>query len=653
MLTEFSSLALAPMLQATLVEEGYLTPTPIQAKAIGPILEGRDMLGCAQTGTGKTAAFALPILTRLVGHVGPGASLVGELSEAKPKPRGARRPRVLVLAPTRELVSQIGDSFRTYGRGTGLRGTAIYGGVSQHPQVRGLKDGSDVIIAAPGRLMDLMEQGHVDLSGIEIFVLDEADRMLDMGFIDPIRFISSQLPTKRQTLMFSATMPKEIMRLADSLLREPVKVSVAPTSTTAETVEQHLYMVPRRGKQLLLEHLLDEHDVQRAVVFTKTKHGADRVFKQLDRSGIEAVAIHGNKAQNYRTRALSAFKAGKVRVLVATDVAARGLDVDGISHVFNFDLPMEPEAYVHRIGRTGRAGATGIAISFCDGAERDLLRQIERVIRKPIPVVTLDPLVQQEIKDKMDRIAQAGPDEDDRPERESRGSRFTPRREDRRRERFGPPSGPATATPAPALGQRERSEQGSSQSSSQGSSRGDEQRSEHRRPVHAPRSTGQSAAHPYPKARRDGPAFPAKPGFAKPGFAKPGFSKPGFAGPGRSSGGPNAGPQGGAFGGGGGGGGGGMNGGRPSSGKPGFAKPGFAKPGFAKRPARATEQFASSGSGSDGPNRGKPGSGPGGPGAFGGAKGGKSGHRKGPRPGGGGSGGGGSNFGPRAGGRPQ
>jgi ATP-dependent RNA helicase RhlE len=373
----FASLNLAAPLLEALSQEGYINPTPIQAKTIPATLAGRDVLGCAQTGTGKTAAFALPILHKL-------------LTEPRDKShRGRPLSRTLILSPTRELATQIAESFKTYGRHTGVSGTTIYGGVGQGPQVRDLQRGVDVIVATPGRLLDLMEQGHVDLSGITTFVLDEADRMLDMGFITPIRTIAAKIPQGRQTLLFSATMPREIQHLAESLMRDPVRVAVTPVASAAPKIEQRLYMVPRQQKLGLLLHLMETEKATRAVVFSKTKHGSDKLCKRLVQMGIPATAIHGNKAQNQRDRALDAFKMGRVRVLVATDVAARGLDVDHISHVFNFDLPMEPEAYVHRIGRTGRAGASGVAISFCDHEERDLLRQIERLSKKPIPAFPL------------------------------------------------------------------------------------------------------------------------------------------------------------------------------------------------------------------------------------------------------------------------
>jgi ATP-dependent RNA helicase RhlE len=382
---DFASIPLSAVLHQALAEEGYTTPTPIQAKAIPPILEGRDMLGCAQTGTGKTAAFALPILHRLMNAT---------VDKTK---RGPKLPRALVLSPTRELATQIAESFQTYGRYTNMTGTVVFGGVSQFHQVKALQRGIDILVATPGRLMDL---GYINLSAIEVFVLDEADRMLDMGFIQPIRQISKSLPAKKQTLLFSATMPKEIVHLAESLLRDPVRVSVTPVGSTVQLIEQSVYMVPRFKKQSLLHHLIGEHKIQRAVVFTRTKHGADKVAQKLLRAGITAEAIHGNKAQNKRQRSLDAFKSGQARILVATDVAARGLDVDGITHVFNFDLPNEPEAYVHRIGRTGRAGAKGIAMSFCDSDERFFLKQIERLTGKALPQVTKLPELQEIVEPK-------------------------------------------------------------------------------------------------------------------------------------------------------------------------------------------------------------------------------------------------------------
>jgi ATP-dependent RNA helicase RhlE len=369
----FADLQLIPSLLRAVEAEGYATPTPIQQQAIPHVLSGRDLLGCAQTGTGKTAAFALPLLHRL--------------SQAeRPANKRDRKPRVLILAPTRELAGQIGESFATYGRHTGMRHAVIFGGVSQNPQTRAIRAGVDVLVATPGRLLDLMNQRFVDLRPVEMFVLDEADRMLDMGFIHDIRKIVAKLPQQRQTLFFSATMPPEIRELANTILRDPVKVQVAPESATVDLIEQSVYFVDKRHKPTLLQHLLRTRGIARAIVFTRTKHGADKVARHLDKVGIRAEAIHGNKSQGARQKALEKFRSQHPPVLVATDVAARGLDIDNVSHVFNFDLPNVAESYVHRIGRTGRAGATGTAISFCGGEERGDLKQIERLIRKSIRV---------------------------------------------------------------------------------------------------------------------------------------------------------------------------------------------------------------------------------------------------------------------------
>ncbi|MEL6497610.1 MAG: DEAD/DEAH box helicase [Planctomycetota bacterium] len=367
----FASFGLSSHLLKTLTAEGYDTPTPIQAECIRPALAGQDLLGCAQTGTGKTAAFSLPLIERLLPR-----KLGGQASP--------RRVRALVLAPTRELAAQIDASLRTYGRGTGLRAAIIYGGVKQGRQVRQLQAGVDVIVATPGRLLDLLEQGHVDLRGIEMLVLDEADRMLDMGFIDPIKRIAKKLPVKRQTLLFSATMPPKIRVLAETMLTNPVSVSVDRVASAAPKIEQSLYHIAGPDKTRLLTHLLEARRIERSVVFTKTKRGADKLAEMLVRDGVTASAIHGNRSQSQRERALAAFRKGKFRVLVATDVAARGLDVDGISCVFNYNLPMEAEAYVHRIGRTGRAGEAGCAISFCSREERGLLRDIEQLMGSKI-----------------------------------------------------------------------------------------------------------------------------------------------------------------------------------------------------------------------------------------------------------------------------
>ncbi|GHG76365.1 DEAD/DEAH box helicase [Comamonas sp. JC664] len=368
----FDELQLQDTLLRAVKAEGYTTPTPIQQKAIPHALAGRDVLGVAQTGTGKTAAFALPILQRL---------------SAKAPPGGARPVRCLVLTPTRELAGQVGDSFGTYGKNLPLRHTVIFGGVGQNPQVQALQRGVDVLVATPGRLLDLMEQGCVSLRSLEVFVLDEADRMLDMGFIHDVRRVIKALPSKRQTLFFSATLPPDIVDLARSILTDPVRVEVTPASSTAETVSQQVYFVEREQKRGLLTHLLKDGNIRRALVFTRTKHGANRVAKQLEGAGVSSAAIHGNKSQNARERALDEFRSGTLRVLVATDIAARGIDIDGLSYVVNYDLPNVPEQYVHRIGRTGRAGASGTAVSFCDAEEREYLRDIERTIRRNVPVV--------------------------------------------------------------------------------------------------------------------------------------------------------------------------------------------------------------------------------------------------------------------------
>jgi ATP-dependent RNA helicase RhlE len=371
--SSFQAFGLRPEILRAVAEKKYTTPTPIQEKAIPLVLEGKDLLGCAQTGTGKTAAFALPILHCL---------------QEKPWMGDGRRPiRVLVLTPTRELASQIAESFGAYGRHTALRHAIVFGGVNQGPQAQALRRGIDILVATPGRLLDLMSQGLVPLRAVETFVLDEADRMLDMGFIHDIRRVIDQLPARRQTLLFSATMPGEIRGLADSILRDPVRVAVTPVATPAEAVEHRVHYVEKHEKIELLKHLLGNPSVRNALVFTRTKHGADGVTRQLERGRIRAEAIHGNKSQSAREKALGSFKRGLTRVLVATDIAARGLDIADLSHVINFDLPNEPESYVHRIGRTGRAGASGIALSFCSFEERPFLAGIERLIRKHLPVV--------------------------------------------------------------------------------------------------------------------------------------------------------------------------------------------------------------------------------------------------------------------------
>ena len=372
----FSELSLTRPLLRAVEEQGYTQPSPIQAKAIPPVLEGRDLLGCAQTGTGKTAAFALPMLQLLA----------------------ARRParsqvRALVLTPTRELALQIGESFAQLGKYTSIRHTVVFGGVGQAPQAAALAKGVDVLIACPGRLNDLIGQGLADLSGVEIFVLDEADRMLDMGFVHDVKRVMAKLPAQRQNLMFSATMPKEIEQLADSFLHRPVTVKVDPPSSTVDRIEQTLYPVCKADKRRLLAWLLTEGGVPGALVFSRTKHGADRIAKDLTRAGVSAAAIHGNKSQSARVAALEGFKNGSTRVLVATDIAARGIDINELSHVINFDLPEVPETYVHRIGRTARAGKSGVAISFCCPEEQEYLAGIEKLIRKKLTRVTDHPFI--------------------------------------------------------------------------------------------------------------------------------------------------------------------------------------------------------------------------------------------------------------------
>ena len=371
-MTDFPGLDLAPSLLRAIADEGYTTPTPIQEKAIPPLLAGRDLLGVAQTGTGKTAAFALPILHRLAGNT------------AKPQ---SRRPRALILAPTRELAGQIGDSFRTYGRHLRLRTCVVFGGTPIRPQIKTLAQGVHVLVATPGRLIDLMNQGHVGLDDIEVFVLDEADRMLDMGFIRDVKKIAAAAAGRRQTMLFSATMPASVLGLAGGLLNNPVRIEVAPAATTVELVDQRVLFVAKDKKRALLSNLLDNQGLARVLIFTRTKHGANRVARHLHQNGVKSDAIHGNKAQNARHRALNDFRSGRIRALVATDIAARGIDVDGVTHVINFDLPKDPESYVHRIGRTARAGAAGIALSFCDSGERSHLRDIEKTIRRSVTVI--------------------------------------------------------------------------------------------------------------------------------------------------------------------------------------------------------------------------------------------------------------------------
>ncbi|MEY3056040.1 MAG: hypothetical protein RIT41_1221 [Bacteroidota bacterium] len=374
--TNFQTLGLIEPLLKAIQEEGYTTPTPIQAESIPIVLQGKDLLGCAQTGTGKTAAFTLPILQLLV--------------KSKTQER-RKKIRSLIVTPTRELAIQIGESFNAYGRHTGLNCTVIFGGVGQGPQVTALRNGVDVVIATPGRLLDLMNQGHLNIREVEIFVLDEADRMLDMGFVHDVKKLLAVLPKKRQSLFFSATMPPEIVSLANTILFHPLKVSVTPVSSTVDIIVQSVYFVDKVNKNALLIEILKNTAIKTALVFTRTKHGADKVVNLLLKNNIKAEAIHGNKAQNARQRALTNFKAQTTRVLVATDIAARGIDVDELAYVVNYEIPNIPETYVHRIGRTGRAGAGGTAISFCDAEERAFLKDIEKLIAKKVPVIENHP----------------------------------------------------------------------------------------------------------------------------------------------------------------------------------------------------------------------------------------------------------------------
>jgi ATP-dependent RNA helicase RhlE len=373
----FENLNLIEPILKALKTEGYTTPTPIQEQSIPIILERKDLLGCAQTGTGKTAAFAIPILQILEG---------GKIYD-----QGPRAIKCLILTPTRELAIQIGESFTAYGRHTGMKHTVIFGGVSQGSQVSALKSGVDILIATPGRLLDLINQKFVQLHYLKIFVLDEADRMLDMGFIHDVKKIITKIPQKRQTLFFSATMPDEIQKLANTILVNPEKVEVTPASSTADTIDQSLFFVEKNDKKKLLIHILNDKSIKSALIFSRTKHGADKITKDLVKAGIKTEAIHGNKSQNARQKALSNFKSGQIKALIATDIAARGIDIDELSHVINFELPNIPETYVHRIGRTGRAGSSGIAYSFCDEEEMEYLKDIQKLIGKEIPIIEDQP----------------------------------------------------------------------------------------------------------------------------------------------------------------------------------------------------------------------------------------------------------------------
>ncbi len=405
-MTNFADLGLRPPILRAIEEAGYKTMTPIQDLAIPAVMAGKDMIGVAQTGTGKTAAFSLPMIHLLAS------------AEGKRKPKTARS---LIIAPTRELAIQISENIQAYSKHMHFRTAIVYGGASSKPQIKQMMRGVDILIATPGRLLDLTEQKHINLREVEFLVLDEADRMLDMGFIRDIKKIVAYLPRQRQTVLFSATMPASVTKLANSLLRNPVRVEVAPAATTAEKVDQHVLMVPKGRKRELLKHVLKDKAIERVLIFTRTKHGANKVARFLDDRGIRADAIHGNKSQNARQKALANFREGKIRALVATDVAARGIDVDGVTHVINFEIPNEPESYVHRIGRTARAGATGVSLSFCDHTERAFLRDIEKTIRQKIPLM-MDHPFHLEGMDTPD-----GFDENAKPANNSRGGRGKPR----------------------------------------------------------------------------------------------------------------------------------------------------------------------------------------------------------------------------------
>jgi len=415
----FQSIGLAKPILRALKSEGYTDPTPIQDQAITPMMERKDLLGIAQTGTGKTAAFALPTL---------------HLLATGGKKALRREPRALILAPTRELAGQITDSIHAYSKDLPLRSMVAVGGVSIRPQMQKLNRGVHILVATPGRLLDLMKQGHASLRSVQIFILDEADRMLDMGFIHDVKKIAAQLPDHRQTALFSATMPKNVKVLADKLLTKPVLAEVTPPATTVEKIEQQVLFVPQNKKMQLLIEMLGDKKIKRALVFARTKYGANRVSEKITKTGINADAIHGNKSQNARQKALDKFRTGSIRVLVATDIAARGIDVEGITHVINFDLPNEPENYVHRIGRTARAGRQGVAISFCQTSERHYLKSIEKVIRQPVPIFYDHPYhEEQPTKDKVKN--KKFPASDNNKVKTKQGSKNRHRRRNRNRKR--------------------------------------------------------------------------------------------------------------------------------------------------------------------------------------------------------------------------
>ena len=429
----FQELQLLPQLLRAVNDMGYKVPSPIQAAAIPPVRDGRDLIGCAQTGTGKTAAFAIPILQRLNSRVGK-----------------THRPiRALVLTPTRELALQIKVNFDSYGKYLSIRNTVIFGGVGQGPQVEALEKGVDVLVATPGRLNDLCNQGYIDLTGIETFVLDEADRMLDMGFIHDVKKVIARLPKQRQTLLFSATMPQEIAELSKTILTNPVRVEVTPQSSTVDAIDQRLYKVDKANKKHLLQYILQDPSLDSVLVFTNTKHGADRVVKELGRHGIAAMAIHGNKGQTARVKALESFKSGEIRVLVATDIAARGIDVNELSCVVNYELPNVPETYVHRIGRTGRAGRSGIAISFCNFDELAYLKDIEKLIGKKVPVVENHPWPMEVFEATPKAVRPPRPPRAERQKQAAAGSGVSAKSKSAAKEETAPASGaPAPKKPA-------------------------------------------------------------------------------------------------------------------------------------------------------------------------------------------------------------
>jgi len=509
----FQELKLLPALTRAVADMGYETPSPIQAAAIPPVLAGRDLIGCAQTGTGKTAAFAIPILQRLSTRID----------------RTHKPIRALVLTPTRELALQIKDNFDQYGKYLSVRNTVVFGGVGQAPQVAALQRGVDVLVATPGRLNDLSNQGYIDLSRIEVFVLDEADRMLDMGFIHDVRKVIDRLPRERQTLLFSATMPQEIADLSQKILRSPERVEVAPQSSTVDAIEQTLYKVDKVNKKYLLAHVLEDKSLDSVLVFTNTKHGADRVVTELGRVGVAAMAIHGNKGQTARVTALESFKSGKIRVLVATDIAARGIDVNDLACVVNYELPNVPETYVHRIGRTGRAGRSGLAVSFCDFDELAYLRDIEKLIGKKVPVVEDHPwpmehfeLTPKAVRPPRPPRAERQPRQEKPQPPKTQKSVRQPQENGRQRQHSVPPRAANPPAPRPSR----QTERPAAEQIRPFSPTAPSRPAEHRRPEHQsrpapqqgkPQAAPQQARTPEPPKAAPRPAGPSKPRRREPG----------------------------------------------------------------------------------------------------------------------------------------